>query len=251
MLDKVLLMAFVVLVIFSIHFIANLFFKRLIMGKVSKRKETIFLLIINLIKYGGLLVGLFIILSILGVDTASVLAGAGLLGILLGFGLQKLMQDMINGFFIIFENQYVVGEYVSINNNVGQVLELGLKTTKILTYNGEIHYFANGDITSVINYSRNDSLSIIDLPILHKYLVDEIIELVEGAIKDFNHHNIISRPKVLGVQVIDETFYSIRIVCPTKSFQHFEVTRVLKTKIVKMLNEEGIEYPSPILLKKQ
>ena len=110
-------------------------------------------------------------------DTASVLAGAGLLGILLGFGLQKLMQDMINGFFIIFENQYVVGEYVSINNNVGQVLELGLKTTKILTYNGEIHYFANGDITSVINYSRNDSLSIIDLPILHKYLVDEIIEL--------------------------------------------------------------------------
>ena len=132
MINKILLMALVVVVIFSIHFIANLFFKKLILNKVSKRKETIFVLVINVIKYVGLMIGLFIILSIMGVDTASVLAGAGLLGILLGFGLQKLMQDMISGFFIIFENQYVVGEYVSINNSVGKVIELGLKTTKIL-----------------------------------------------------------------------------------------------------------------------
>ena len=93
--NKVLLITIVVVVIFGIHFIANLFFRKVILNKVSKRKETIFLLIINLIKYGGLLVGLFVILAVFGVDTASVLAGAGLLGILLGFGLQKLMQDMI------------------------------------------------------------------------------------------------------------------------------------------------------------
>ena len=167
--NKLLLITIVVVVIFGIHFIANLFFSKVISGKVSKRKETIFLLIINLIKYGGLLVGLFVILALFGVDTASVLAGAGLLGILLGFGLQKLMQDMINGFFIIFENQYVVGEYVSINGTVGRVIELGLKTTKILTYNGEIHYIANGDIKSVINFSRENSLAIVDLPILIKY----------------------------------------------------------------------------------
>ena len=100
--NKVLLITIVVVVMFGIYFIANLFFNKVISEKVSKRKETIFLLIINLIKYGGLLVGLFVILALFGVDTASVLAGAGLLGILLGFGLQKLMQDMINGFFIIF-----------------------------------------------------------------------------------------------------------------------------------------------------
>ena len=238
--NKILMITIVVVVIFGIHFIANLFFKKVISNKVSKRKETIFLLIINLIKYGGLMVGLFIILAIFGVDTASVLAGAGLLGILLGFGLQKLMQDMINGFFIIFENQYVAGEYVSINNSVGKVIELGLKTTKILTYNGEIHYFANGDIKTVVNYSREMSLAIVDLPILRKYNILEINLLLEDVLNNFKHHNIISGPQNLGVQEVNEVSYFIRIVCQTKSFEHFEVTRLLKTYLIKKLNEHGI-----------
>ena len=137
MLEKVLLMILVIVIIFGVHFITNLFFKKVILNRVSKRKETIFLLIVNFVKYIGLLVGVFVILAIFGVDTASVLAGAGLLGILLGFGLQKLMQDMINGFFIIFENQYVVGEYVLVNSSEGLVVELGLKTTKISTCTGQ------------------------------------------------------------------------------------------------------------------
>ena len=248
MLDKILLMTVVILVIFGIHFIANFVFKKIVLNKVSKRKETIFLLVINLIKYGGLLVGVFIILSIFGVDTASVLAGAGLLGILLGFGLQKLMQDMINGFFIIFENQYVVGEYVSINNSTGKVLELGLKTTKIITIKGEVHYFANGDITSVVNYSRNISLLIIDLPILHKYNVDEVVTIIEEVIKNFNHHNIISRPKILGVENITEITYSIRIVCETLSYQYFDVSRILRKDIVRKLKENNIQYLDQIIL---
>ena len=195
-----------------------------------------------MIKYGGLLVGIFVILSIFGVDTASVVAGAGVLGILLGFGLQKLMQDMINGFFIIFENQYVVGEYVTINNSTGKVLELGLKTTKIITHKGEIHYFANGDISTVVNYSRNDSLLIIDLPILHKYHAESVILILEEVLKNFRHHNIISGPRILGVQEIGEFTYSIRIVCETISYQYFEVSRLLKKELVVKLNENGIEY---------
>ena len=103
MLDKLFAVTIVVAIIVFNYFIANFIFKHLIRGKVSKRKETISLLIVNVFKYVGLMIGLFIILGIYGVDTASVLAGAGLLGILLGLGLQKLMQDMINGFFIIFE----------------------------------------------------------------------------------------------------------------------------------------------------
>ena len=217
------------------------FLRKLSSTKYLKERKRFFLLIVNFIKYGGLLVGLFIILDIFGVDTASVLAGAGLLGILLGFGLQKLMQDMINGFFIIFENQYVVGEFVSINSFVGKVIELGLKTTKIVTYNGEIHYFANGDIKSVINFSRNNSLVIIDLPILRKYHVEEINLLLKMVILKFRHHNIISEPKILGVQEVNDISYSIRITCETKSFEHFEITRLLKEEIVKVLNDNNIE----------
>ena len=206
MLDKLFAVTIVVAIIVFNYFIANFIFKHLIRGKVSKRKETISLLIVNVFKYIGLMIGLFIILGIYGVDTASVLAGAGLLGILLGLGLQKLMQDMINGFFIIFENQYVVGEFVSINGVVGEVLELGLKTTKILTYNGEIHFFANGEIKSVVNFSRNNSLAVINLPVLHEYSFDYVNKILKDALELFDHQSILNKPRILGVNEINEIY---------------------------------------------
>ena len=239
----------VVVLIFGFHFIANLFFKQFIIHKVSKRKETIFVLIINLIKYVGLIVGVFVILAVFGVDTASVLAGAGVLGILLGFGLQKLIQDMINGFFIIFENQYVVGEYVTINDATGEVVELGLKTTKILTYKGEMYYFANGEINIVVNHSRKNSMLVIDFPVLHKNLYFEVENIIKNVLKNINHHSIISEPKVLGIQEINELIYQIRITCETLPFNYFEVSRLIKTEILKKLEEKGFEYLNNFIVK--
>ena len=249
MLNKVLLAALVVVIIFGVNFITNLFFRQFILKRVSKRKETIFLLIINFIKYFGLLVGLFVILAIFGVDTASVLAGAGILGILLGFGLQKLMQDMINGFFIIFENQYVAGEYVLINDSKGLVEELGLRTTKIRAYNGEIHFIANGDIKSVVNYSRNNSLAIIDFPILHEYSYNFINIIISGAINEVHHNNITERPRILGIQEVDELSYKVRVVCETLPFEYFEVSRLLNTAIIKEFSRNGIKYVDGIILR--
>lgn len=242
MFDKLIVVGIVIFIIAVNYFIANFIFKKLIKNKVSKRKETISLLVVNLFKYIGLMIGVFIILGIYGVDTASVLAGAGLLGILLGLGLQNLMQDMINGFFIIFENQYVVGEYVGINNKVGEVLELGLKTTKILTYDGEVHFFANGEIKAVVNYSRHKSLASIEIPILHEYSFDSVNSIIEDALSLFKHESILERPRILGVNDINELSYKIRIVCQTKSFEYFDVQRKLKTLIVKELKKNNIKY---------
>ena len=242
MLDKLFAVTIVVAIIVFNYFIANFIFKHLIRGKVSKRKETISLLIVNVFKYVGLMIGLFIILGIYGVDTASVLAGAGLLGILLGLGLQKLMQDMINGFFIIFENQYVVGEFVSINGVVGEVLELGLKTTKILTYNGEIHFFANGEIKSVVNFSRNNSLAVINLPVLHEYSFDYVNKILKDALELFDHQSILNKPRILGVNEINEISYVVRIVCETKSFEYFDVARKIKTLVVEEMKKNNIKY---------
>ena len=250
MIDKILLAIFIVAVILLFYFIANFIFKRLIKNKVSKRKETIFFLIISVAKYTGLLIGLFVILTIFGIDTASVLAGASLLGILLGFALQKLMQDMISGFFIIFENQYVVGEYVAINLIIGEVLELGLKTTKILTYEGEIHFFANGDIKSVVNYSRNYSLVVIDLPILHEYQFSFVNRILEEVVNSFYHESALETPRIKGVQTIDELCYWVRIVCITKSFENFDVSRMLKTKIVEKLKEKEVKYVDLTIIKR-
>lgn len=249
MFDKLIVVGVVVFIIALNYFIANFIFKKLIKNKVSKRKETISWLIVNLFKYIGLIIGVIIILGIYGVDTASVLAGAGLLGILLGLGLQKLMQDMINGFFIIFENQYVVGEYVCINEIVGEVLELGLKTTKLLTYNGEVHFFANGEIKAVVNYSRNKSLAIAEIPVLHEYSYDTVSKILEDALKMFNHNSILEKPRILGVNDINELSYKIRVVCETRSFEYFDVQRKIKTLIVKELEKNKIKYINEYFLK--
>jgi small conductance mechanosensitive channel len=250
MINKLLWVGLVISLIVFIHFIANFIFNKIVKNKISKRKETISLVVVNFFKYVGLMIGIFIILAIFGVDTASVLAGAGLLGILLGLGLQKLMQDMINGFFIIFENQYIVGEFVEINNIVGEVIELGLKTTKILTYNGEEHYFANGEIKSIANFSRNNSLVIIDLPILHEYNIKTINIILERVISNFDHSSIIRKPKILGVQSINEITYLIRITCETKSFEHFGVARKLKDMIVDEFEKSDVKFLEYIIVKK-
>lgn len=242
MIEKLIDVAIVVSVLFLITFITNFVFKKYIKKKVSKRKETILVLIVNLVKYSSLIIGLFIVLAIFGVDTASVLAGAGLLGILLGFGLQKLMMDMVNGFFIIFENQYVVGEYIGINGVVGEVLELGLKTTKILTYDGEIHFFANGDIKSVANFSRNNSLAVVEIPILHEYKLDFVNSILEGILINFNHPSIIDKPKISGVQDTTALYYSLRIVCQTKPFEKFDVVRKIRGLVISTLEESNIKY---------
>ena len=80
--------------------------------------------------------------------------------------------------------------------------------------------------------------------------MDEVVTIIENVIKKFSHHNLITEPKILGVQEINEIFYCIRIVCETKSFEHFEITRLLKTEIVKKLNTEGIEYLNLVFIKK-
>ena len=189
-----------------------------------------------------MIVGIFIILSIFGVDTTSILAGAGLVGILLGFALQKLLQDMINGFFIIIENQYIVGEYVQINGKSGRVLELGLKTTKILSYTGEMIIFSNGDITQVVNFSRNESLMIVDLVLLNENKYDKVYKIVEEVITKFSHHNIIGKINILGVEEINELSYTLRITGKTKPYDYFEVARLLKVELVKIFQENGVVF---------
>lgn len=242
MLDKLLIVGVVILIITLNYFVANFIFKKLIKNKVSKRKETISLLVVNVFKYIGLMIGIFIILGIYGVDTASVLAGAGLLGILLGLGLQKLLQDMINGFFIIFENQYVAGEFVGINGVVGEVLELGLKTTKIVTYNGEMHFFANGEIKSIANYSRKRSLAIINLPVMHEYSFDYVNIILKNVLESFEHPSILGHPTISGVNDINDLSYKIRITCETRPFEYFDVERKIKTLIKNEFNKKGIKY---------
>lgn len=247
MLKKFSWVMLIISLLILITLIANFLFNKIIKNKVTKRNETIWLLVISVVKYSGLIISIFIILTIFGVDTASVLAGAGFFGILIGFGMQKLFQDMINGFFIIFDNQYVVGEYIEIDNKVGEVIEMGLRTTKILSYEGEFHYISNGDIKSITNFSRYPSTAIIDIPIYHENEYKVVKESIEKVIKEYKHINLLKKPKLLGVQNIEELFYTVRIVFVTKSYEYFSVIRDFKTAVMIQLSKDNIKFSSIVI----
>ena len=123
-----------------------------------KKTETIKSLLVNIVKY---LVAIFVILAILpvyGVDITTLLAGLGIIGVVVGLAFQDIAKDLLSGLTIVFENQFAVGDIVEIGNFKGTVIFLGLKTTKIKSLDGKIKVLANRNITEVINYSMEYNL---------------------------------------------------------------------------------------------
>lgn len=221
---------------FGSLFIYRVFLKK----RLNARRNTIVLLVLNSIRYLILLISVLIIATIFNVDMAALLAGAGFLGLLIGVGMQKMFQDMINGFFIIFENHYIVGEYVTINNVTGEVLEIGLKTTRLRTYEGELYLFSNGTIDNVSNHSRFPSLSLVEVHIPYKYNPYIIIEEMKEIFSGFADNSILTKVEVLGIQKVFENHYDVRLTCYTKSYEHFSVNRHIQAFIIQKLSEKDI-----------
>lgn len=223
-----------------INFGGLFIYKVFLREKLSPRRNTITLLMLNIIRYSILIISIFVIASIFNIDMAALLAGAGFFGILIGLGMQKLFQDMINGFFIIFEDHYIIGDYVTINNITGEVLEIGLKTTRLKTYEGELFLFSNGSIDHILNYSRFPSLSLVEIQIPYKYNPYDVVDIMKKELSQFNHKNILTPVEVLGVQTVCPTYYIIRITCYTKSYEHFGINRLLHAYILEKLKGNDI-----------
>src|SRR5690625_364636 len=132
----------------------------------ARRENTLKKLSANVISYVVYFIAFIMILdNVLGFNVGALLAGAGVAGLAIGFGAQNLVRDIISGFFIIFEDQFSVGDYVLVSGVEGTVEEIGLRTTKILSWTGEMNVFPNGDITHVTNYSMTNGLSVVDVNI--------------------------------------------------------------------------------------
>ena len=149
----------------------------------EKRSETLHKLVKSAVRYTIYFIAFFQVLSILGVNTTSIVASAGIASVAIGFGAQSLVKDIISGFFIILEGQFDVGDNVKIYNQAafiagGYVMSLGLRSTKIRSKDGEVYFIPNGTINQVVNYSLMYNLALVELPIK----IDESIEKVEERV---------------------------------------------------------------------
>ncbi|MCL2677811.1 MAG: mechanosensitive ion channel family protein, partial [Clostridiales bacterium] len=131
----------------------------------NARISTLMALLRSAVVYIIAFIGGMVILQTVGVSVAPILASAGIVSIAVGFGAQSLIKDIISGFFILFENCYAVGDYIQVGSISGFCEELGLRTTKLRDWGGELHVIPNGQVAQLTNFSRGNLNTNVDIPV--------------------------------------------------------------------------------------
>lgn len=202
--------------------------------KISERREnTLVKLLENIITYSIYFIAFVTILSILGIDIKGILAGAGILGVAVGFGSQSLVKDVIAGFFIIFEDQFSVGDEVKINSFEGKVEAIGLRTTKILNWTGELYIVPNGGISEVTNYSIYNSTAVVDFTICYEGDIDKVERAIESLLTTLpkKYDEIVETPKLLGIEQFNGEEVVFRITAETIPLKNWYIARQIRREL--------------------
>ncbi|WP_404356888.1 mechanosensitive ion channel family protein [Cytobacillus firmus] len=219
--------------------------------RISERREaTLLKLLENMLTYVVFFVAAIMILSVLTIDVKALLAGAGIVGLAVGFGAQSLVKDIITGFFIIFEDQFSVGDYIRIDQFEGTVEEIGLRTTKIKNWTGEVHILPNGSIMQVTNFSLNNSVAFVDVSIAYEGDIVKVEQVLQELFERLpeKYEDMVKPPEILGIQNMAAADVILRVVSETLPMRHFYIARQLRKEIKLCLDEHGIEIPFPRLV---
>lgn len=214
-------------------------------GPLQKRKRTIAKVSLSIVRYFVGILAILIILSIWGVNVLPALAGLGILGLVIGLGAQKFINDLIAGFFIIFEHHFDVGDKIEVGGFKGEVTDIGLKTTRIKNWKGEIKILANGQINELINFSKNPSIAEVNFSIPYEEDAQKVIDLLTKELKTFmpRFPQIIEDPQVLGVTNLNTSGIDLRVIAKTENETHYPVERAMRLFIKEVLVQNNIEIP--------
>jgi moderate conductance mechanosensitive channel len=212
--------------------------------RTSERRETTLMkLLENILTYVISFMAFLMILSTLTIDVKALLAGAGIVGLAVGFGAQNLVKDIITGFFIIFEDQFSVGDQVRIGTLEGVVQEIGLRTTKLKSGTGELHIIPNGSIIQVTNFSIHNSKASIDISLASgtdiiraEQIIQELLVTLPGKYVD-----LVKVPEILGVQNFGPAEIILRIAVETKPLRQTTVCRMIRRDLKLWLDQHGLE----------
>ncbi len=220
-------------------------------GKVTfdeRRLNTLKTLLKSVIRYVFFFLAIITILDELGVPITAVLSAAGILGLAVGFGAQNLVRDIITGFFILFEDQFSVGEYIETEGIGGIVEEVGLRITKLRDWGGQLHIIPNGKIGMVTNHNRGSLRAMVEVGVSYEENLDRVIQVLEDLCKKVSSDFakvITVEPKVIGVQALGESEVLIRIVAMTTPLEQWGLERELRKRIKETFEREGMGIPYP------
>lgn len=211
----------------------------------EKRSMTLEAILKSVLRYTVYFFGIVGILT--QIFGAISLTFAGIGGVAIGFGAQSIIKDIINGFFILLEDQYAVGDYINIDDKGGIVESIELRVTKIRDFNGDLHIIPNGLITKVTNHSRGDIRVAVDVDIPYEEDIDKVIDIVSKVCERFKeeNENMVEGPKVLGVSALKESSLTIKVVGKAKAMTQWENEMNLRKEIKLALDKENIKAPYP------
>ena len=222
---------------------------QIIAARKAQRAKTLGSLFNNIITVVVLGMMTLLVLGELGVNLAPLIAGAGVIGLAIGFGSQALVQDMVSGVFILMEDQYGVGDVVDVGDATGTVEEVQLRVTKLRSLDGTLWFVRNGEIMRVGNMSQDYSKVVLDVGIGYGSDIDRAKEVLEQVAQDFAEHpdtqDVLETPEVLGVQALGADSVQLRLVLTTKPGEQWKASRQLQEQIKKAFDDNDIEIPFP------
>jgi len=228
-----------------IYIIIRFFLHRILAR--NKRSATIAKLVNSFIKYLIFIIAFMLILNAWGVDTATLLASAGILSLVIGLGAQSLIADILAGVFIVFEGEYQVGDIVIIDGWRGTVDEIGIRTTKIIDWQGNIKIINNSAISSIINQSKELSVTTCVVAVDYRESIPRVelviknnIDRIRAAIPE-----IVDGPYYKGVDSLADSSVNLLFVATVKEADYYVVQRALNREIKLIFDENNVSIPFP------
>lgn len=211
---------------------------------IDKRKMTIVSLIKNVVKYTIAIIIIIAILSLYGVDTTSIIASIGIVGVVLGLACQDIAKDFLSGVFLIFDNAYAVGDYVEINGFTGEVISLGLKTTKIKAYTGEVKIISNSAFTEVTNYNLKQSKLVIDIPLSYDCDIEKVEKVLNDLVPEIKAiPDVRKEVELLGIERFESSSIIYRIAIDCSPMSQYGVNRAVLKLIKLTFDKNKITIP--------
>lgn len=232
-------------------FIRKIFGSRLASNRqISENKnKTLMTVVLSVIRYVIYFIAIVSILSKFGVEIASVIAAAGVLAVAVGLAAQTIVSDVISGFFILLEDQFSVGDLITIDGETGVVEALNMKTTRLRSADGTVHIIPNGKITKVTNRSKGFMNAVVDVGIDYSEDMDRVLEILQDEMDEFakTGTGLHSTPVVVGIIGLDDSAVTVRIVAECDAFggAHLRNEREIRLAVKKRLDKEHISIPFP------
>ena len=207
------------------------------------KKKSIINLISNIIVFLITLIGVLIVLEIYGIDTKSLITSLGVVGIVIGLALQDLLKDFIVGVSIIFEGQFSIGDWVSINGFKGEVIPSNLRTTKLKSLTGEIKIIYNRNINEIINYSLALTTLIVDVGIAYESDIEKVNNILDNLCLTLKNKYKLNSISCLGVQELSDSSIKFRLAISVDYPDQFDIDRKIKKEILLSFKNNNITIP--------